>query len=211
MAISGRKVGSFVMTGFAMQAVTAVAGLLLVRWMHVSDYAVYTVGVTLVGAVRVLTRSGVQAGLASVLAQVWPNRVAAADAVDAAMRVRLLISAVTMPPILALSWYLLARAGADEGVIAALLVIITATWLADTQGSVIDQVLFFDGKAMRIQILDGVISLLRLILIGALGIVGAVDAVSAMLANLFGVVARIPHIQKWIADSLNNRRRRNWC
>ena len=63
-----------------MQAVTAVAGLLLVRWMNVGDYAVYTVGVTLVGAVRVLTRSGVQAGLASVLAQVWPNRAAAADA-----------------------------------------------------------------------------------------------------------------------------------
>ena len=189
-----------------MQAVTAVAGLLLVRWMNVGDYAVYTVGVTLVGAVRVLTRSGVQAGLASVLAQVWPNRAAAADAVDAAMRVRLLISAVTMPPILALSWYLLARAGADRGVIAALLVIITATWLADTQGSVIDQVLFFDGKALRIQILDGVISLLRLILIGALRVVGAVSAVSAMLANLFGVVARIPHIQKWIADSVPKHR-----
>ena len=205
MAISSKKLGSFVLTGFATQAATAVAGLLLVRWMIVSDYAIYTVGVTLVGAVRVLTRSGVQAGLASVLARVWPNRVAAADAVDAAMRVRLLISAVTMPPILALSWYLLARAGAGEGVVAALMLIIAATWLADTQGSVIDQVLFFDGKAVRVQILDGALSLLRLILIGVLGVVGAVGAVSAMLANFFGVVARIPHIKKWIAGSVPER------
>lgn len=200
--ISVRKVGSFVATGFATQAAAAVAGLLLVRWMSVADYAVYTVAITIVGAIRLLTRGGVQHGLAAALARVWPDRARAAEALGSAMRVRWLISAITMPPILIVSWFLLTRADASSAAIGAILAILALIWLADTQGSVIDQVLFFDGKAVRVQVLDAVISAARLVLIALLRISGAVSATTALLTSLFSVGARIPAIRKWIRGSL---------
>lgn len=204
--ISIRKVGPYVATGFVMQAAAAVAGLLLVRWMSVADYAVYTVAITIVGTIRLLTRSGVQLGLAAALATVWPDRREVTEALNSAMRVRMLVSAITMPPILVVSWFLLDRADADPPVIAGLLAILAILWLADTQGSVIDQVLFFDGKAVRVQVLDAAISIARLMLIALLRVANAVSATTALLTSLFSVAARIPLIQKWIRGVLQGTR-----
>ena len=205
MRISLSKVGPFVASGFAAQAAAAVAGLLLVRWMSIADYAIYTVGVTMIGAINLLTRGGVRLGLAAALAKVWPDRAGAAEALAATARVRLLVSALTMPPILALAWFLLDRAGAAPTVILAVLAVLAAIWLADSLGSVIDQVLYFEGKAVRVQVLDGAIAWARLALIGLLRIAGAVSALTALLTNLFGVAARIVPIRRWIGEALGRR------
>lgn len=208
MAISLRNVGHFVGAGFAAQAVAALAGLLLVRWMSVADYAIYTIGITIVGAIRLLTRGGVQLGLAAALARVWPDRAGAAGAVRAAVQVRLLVSALTMPPILALSWFLLDRAGASGTQLLVLCGILALIWLADFEGCVIDSVLFFDGKAVRVQLLDAVIAGGRLALIGAVRLGGMISASAALLTNLFAVAARIPQIRKWVAATLAPHARR---
>lgn len=202
MSISLKNVGHFVGAGFAAQAVAALAGLLLVRWMGVADYALYTIGITIVGAIRLLTRGGVQLGLAAALARVWPDRAGVAGAVQATRRVRLLVSALTMPPILALSWFVLDRAGASGTQQLMISGILALIWLADFEGCVIDQVLFFDGKAVRVQGLDAVIAAGRLVLIGVIRLGGAISASAALLTNLFAVAARIPHIRKWIGETL---------
>lgn len=205
MDISLRKVGSFLAGGFAAQLAAAVAGLLLVRWMSVSEYAIYTVGVTIVGAISLLTRGGVQIGLAAMLAKVWPDRERAAEAVSGALRTRFLVSALTMPPILAMSWFLLERADAEMATQLSVLAILTLYWLADTRGSVIDQVLFFDGKAVRVQMLDTAIAAARVVLVVALRLANAVSATLALVTNLFAVVARVPFIQRWVYGSLGVR------
>lgn len=190
------------------QAAAAVAGLLLVRWMPVEDYALYTIAVTVIGAITLLTRGGVRLGLAALLAKAWPDRQAAAEAVDAAMRVRLLVSALTMPPILALAWFLLDRAGASGLLIPAVLAILFAIWLADTYGAVIDQVLYFDRKAPRVQALDSGIAWARLALIGGLRLAGAVSMLAALATSLFQSAARIPAMRHWVSQALDGQRRR---
>lgn len=202
MRISPLNVGSFLASAVAAQAAAVVAGLLLVRWMSVADYALYTIGITIVGAITLLTRGGVRLGLAAALAEAWPDRKAAAGAVDAAMRVRLLVSALTMPPILGFAWFLLDRAGASTFLSFSILGILAAVWLADTYGAVIDQVLFFDRKAVRLQTLDGAIAWVRLIIIVLLRFAGAVSAVTALATNLFASLSRAPLVRHWIRQSL---------
>jgi hypothetical protein len=67
--------------------------------------------------------------------------------------------------------------------------------------------LFFAGKAVRVQGLDAVIAAGRLVLIGAIRLGGAISASAALLTNLFAVAARIPHIRKWIGETLAPHRR----
>ena len=200
--VSFRKMGSYLATGFAAQAAAAVAGLLLVRWMPVSDYAIYTVGVTVVGAISLLTRGGVQLGLAAALAKAWPDRTHASQAVASALRTRILISALTMPPILGISWFLLARAEAGPATALAILGILALLWLFDMRASVIDQVLYFDAKAVRVQALDSGIAAGRVVLVVALRVFGAVSATMALLTNLFVVAARVPFVQRWVNRTL---------
>ena len=201
--ISFGKMGSFLATGFAAQAAAAVAGLLLVRWMPVGDYAIYTVGVTVVGAISLLTRGGVQLGLAAALAKAWPDRTLASQAVASALRTRILISALTMPPILGISWFLLARAEAGPATALAILGILALLWLFDMRASVIDQVLYFDAKAVRVQALDSGIAAGRVVLVVALRVFGAVSATMALLTNLFVVAARVPFVQRWVNRTLS--------
>lgn len=203
MQISLAKIGSFLAGGFVTQAAGAIAGLLLARWMSVADYAIYTIGITVVGAIRLLTRSGVQMGLAAELARNWPDTDAAATALDAAMRVRMLVSALIMPPLLLAAWFLLERAGASPLVQAGILAILAVTWLADLYGSVLDQLLFFDGKALRMQMLDATISAGRLVLILVLRFLGLVSATTALLSNVFTVAARVPNLRSWVKASLS--------
>lgn len=206
MRISPANVGSFLVSAVTAQAAAAIAGLLLVRWMTVADYALYTIGITIIGAITLLTRGGVRLGLAAALAKAWPDRAAAAEAVDAAMRVRLMVSALTMPPILGFAWFLLDRAGASTWLSIAVLGILAGVWLADTYGAVIDQVLFFDRKAVRVQSLDSGIAWARLVLIALLRLAGAVSTVTALATNLFASLVRAPMVRRWIKQTLEGRR-----
>lgn len=206
MRISPQNVGSFLASGFAAQVAAAIAGLLLVRWMSAADLAIYTICVHMVGTVYVLTRGGVGPGLAAAIARFWPDRQGAAGTVDAAKRVRLIISALTMPPILALTWFLLNRTGAPALTIGAIVLMLAVLWLADFHSALIDQVLFFDSKAVRVQVLDGVIAWARLALICLLRVAGAVSALTALAANVLAVVARAPFIRRWVTASLGSRR-----
>ena len=202
MEISLKKIGPYLAGGFAAQAAAAIAGMLLVRWMSVGEYAIYTVGVTIVGGISLLTRGGVQMGLAAALAKVWPDREGAAEAVSAAFKIRMLVSCITMPPILALSWFLFERADAEAGIRFIILGVLAVYWLADTRSSVIDQVLFFDGRAIKVQALDTAIAAFRVILVVVLQLMNRVSATYAMITNLFAAIARVPFIQHWVRQSL---------
>lgn len=208
MRFSPGNIGSFFASAVAAQVAAAMSGLLLVRWMTVEDYALYTIAVTILGAITLLTRGGVRQGLAAVLAKVWPSRTAAAEAVDAALRVRLAVSALTMPPILGLAWLMLHRAGAPTHLNLACLALLAVIWLADTYGAVIDQVLFFDRKAVRVQALDSVSAWLRLALIFVLRVAGAVSMLTALVTSLIQTAIKVPFVRRWIAETLRQDRRR---
>ena len=47
---SVRNVGSFLAGGAMAQLVGAISGILLVRWMSIPDYAIYTVATTMAGS-----------------------------------------------------------------------------------------------------------------------------------------------------------------
>lgn len=196
--LSFKTISSFIATGIVAQLAAAVAGLLLVRWMSVGDYAIYTVATTMIGAIAMITRGGVQLGLSAALSRVWPDRALAAAAVAAANTVRLLVSALTMPGIIAMAWYLLVRAGADSGTVAVVLVLLAAVWFADLRSSVIDQALNFAGLAIRVQALDSAIAVGRAVLIVGLWLGNAVSVTAALITNLLAAVARVPVIQRWL-------------
>ena len=197
-----RNVGSFLAGGAIAQGIGAVSGILLVRWMSIPDYAVYTVATTMVGAVALLTKGGPHMGLSAILSRVWPDRAQAAQGVASSFRTRLLISALTMPPLLGVSAYLLHNAGAATWVNVLVVALLGLIWLADMYSGIIDQVLFFDGKAVRVQMADTVIAAGRLALIVALRLTGWLSVVAAVATSLFVVAARIMPIRKWVSQSL---------
>jgi hypothetical protein len=201
-----RNVASFLAGGAMAQAIGAVSGILLVRWLSIPEYAVYTVATTMIGAVFLLTKGGAHMGLSAILSKVWPDRAEAAKAVASSVKTRLLISALAMPPLLGISAYLLDGAGASPWLTSLIVALLGLIWLADMFSGIIDQVLFFDGKAVRVQVADTLIAAGRLALIVAMRLTGWLTVAAAVATSLFVAAARIPPIRRWVSQSLDHAR-----
>lgn len=197
-----KKIGSFVAAGFVAQGAAAISGLLLAQLMSVQDYALYTVALTMIGAVNNLTRGGVQMGLAAALGKVWPDRLEAARALASARQVRLLVSAITMPPILGFAYFLLGEAGAGSATILAVIALIAVLWYTDLYASILDQVLYFGKQAERLQLADTVIAWFRLAAVGVLALTRTLSLTTALLTNFAVVALRVPLIQLWVRKLL---------
>lgn len=188
----------FLTGSIAAQGLGALSGLLFAWWMSVGDYGAYTIVMTLMGAITLLTKGGTHLGYTAILGRTWPDMHRAAEAIAAALRVRRLISIVIMPPLLLITWLLLHRAGVEGVRIAAVLALLAALWWADMQTRLIDQVLFFAKQTSRLQLLDTALAALRLAgtvmlhVAGMLGLIGSV-AITVMVALL-----RVRPILYWV-------------
>src|SRR4051794_20751093 len=89
--VFGRAFTFFIGSAVA-QAASAFTGLLLARWLSVQDYAIYTLIAVLMGAMTVLTKSGVQLGFTAILGRHWPDMERASAVVEAVGQARRLIS-----------------------------------------------------------------------------------------------------------------------
>lgn len=197
-----KKVLAFLSGTVVSHGLSALAGLLLTRWLSVDQYAVYTVVIVLTGAMTVLTMGGVNIAFSTIVGRTWPDRLRAAQALEAALRERRIISIVVLPLFLLTAAWLLHRAKADTGLIVALLGLLVLQWHFDMRSKISDQILLFARRALGLQMLDTAMSLLRFVLVLAAQGVGLL---SVMVATLIGTVAsglRVPLIQRWTRQEL---------
>lgn len=197
---------TFLIGNVAAQAASAVTGLLLVRWLSVQDYAIYTLIGVLMGAMTVLTKSGVHLGFTAILGRHWPDMERASAVVQAAWEARRLISFFVLPPVLAVSGFLLIQNNAGPVMTGFFMSALVVFWWADMRTQVIDQILFFARQTTRLQILDTAIGLARLLAVFILHVAGVLSAVTAVLVGVMTAIIRIGPVFRWIRRLLPNAR-----
>lgn len=180
------------------QGLAAVTGLFLARWMSVADYALYTVMITLIGTMNVITKGGTHFGYSSILGRVWPDKVRAAQTVKAVLTVRRTVSLWTLPPVLLLTAWLLHKNEASVSEIVVLCALLYAMWWADMQTRLVDQILFYAHQTTRVQILDTMLAALRLSGATALYLLGFLNVIPAVVLSVFVSFSRVPFIVRWV-------------
>ncbi len=199
-----RRLLSFASVNALSHLVGAASGILLVRWMSIEDYAVYAVVITVMGAISVLTKGGVQLGFSSLLGKTWPDLSRASSLIASVRQTRWIVSAFILPVIIASSYLLFDRAGADSRLNIFLCFSLVVFWWADMRSRVVDQVLFFSQGALYVQSIDALISILRVALVLTLGIMGFIGVISATLINIAAAVARVRPILSRIREVLTS-------
>jgi hypothetical protein len=142
-------------------------------------------------------------GLAAVLADTWPHKAQSAVAVASAIRTRFFISALTMPIIMILTAVLLYRTGATWHTNLLVVALLVGIWWADMRSSVIDQILYFDGEAVRVQVLDTAIAAGRMAAIVLLWLLHGITVLAALVIHVFTFLVRIPYVQRWVHAALD--------
>ena len=182
----------------AAQGMAALTGLLLAHLLPKHDYAIYTVMAVIMGAMTVLTRGGVNLGYTALLGRDWPD-LQKVDALGKLVgRVRRMMSALMLPPISLVSAILLYRVGASAAEGGVLLLLLLASWYFDMQTRVIDQILFFAKQAVRVQMMDTALNLIRLVGTAALVVVHGLNAVAALTVSVAIAALRVGPIVHWI-------------
>jgi len=189
---------SFLAGNVAAQGSGAVTGLLLARWMSLDDYALYTIIMTLMGAISVLTKGGIHLGFTAILGRHWPDMGRAASLVDTALDARRRVAWIILPPILLLSGLILLRNGARPIMTLALLGSLLLFWWADMRTKIVDQILFFAKQTGRVQLLDTGLGFARLLAICALKFAGALGVLAATIVGVLVAILRIWPINRWI-------------
>jgi hypothetical protein len=180
------------------QGLAAATGLFMARWMSVADYALYTVMVTLIGTMNVLTKGGTHFGYSSILGRIWPDKARAAQAVKAVLTVRRAVSQWTLPPVLLLTSWLLHKNGASVGEIVVLCTLLYVMWWADMQTRLVDQILFYAHQTTRVQILDTILAALRLAGATILYLLGFLNVIFAVVLSVLMSLSRVPFIVRWV-------------
>lgn len=197
-----KKLLAFLSGTVVSHGLSALAGLLLTRWLSVDQYAVYTVVIVLTGAMTVLTMGGVNIAFSTIVGRTWPDRLRAAQALQAALRERRIISIVVLPLFLLTAAWLLHRANAGTGLTIALLGLLVLQWHFDMRSKISDQILLFARRALGLQMLDTAMSFLRFALVLAAQGVGLLSVLVATLIGTLAAGLRVPLIQRWTQREL---------
>lgn len=195
-----KKASIFLTGNVVAQASSALVGLLLARWLSVPEYAIYTIVISLMGVVSVLTKGGVALGFSAILGKTWPDKIRAAQAISAIHYVRSKVSTLMLPIILIISIVLLNKSGASFLMTGSMILALIIFWLADIRTRVVEQVLFFGNQTLRVQKLDTALALVRLCAIVLLFMIGGISVYSVIGITTLIAVSRVKPISKWIFE-----------
>jgi len=152
----------------AVQLLGFASGIVVIRSLSRDEYAYYTIGNTILGAMTTLTTSAVSAGVLAQAGRVWQDRrkLGAVMAVGLQLRTRLAIPIVLV--LLPLLFLLLRRNGAERGEAILVTASIVPLFLATAAGQILDTPLRLHQALLPLQRLQLAANIAR---VGALAIV----------------------------------------
>lgn len=176
----------------AVQAVTLVVGIIVLRHITLSEFGVYTLCIAFVSTLGVLCDNGIGVAVMELAAANVGNRSEMGRILHAALYVRLRVAALVAMCGFPILWYLLDRlnvAGVDMALLSAILF---ATFMISLQTSNFGTLLRLHGRIQSIQYIELIVACLRLVIIYvsllvwpspiiALGISGATSLLSVAM------------------------------
>ncbi|MGE3779441.1 MAG: lipopolysaccharide biosynthesis protein [Pirellulaceae bacterium] len=184
------------------QLLNAVAGLVIIRSLPKSEYALFAVTGSIQAVCNMLGELGIGVGVLAIGGRVWsdPQRFGSLIATATELRVRFsLVSVIICLPV---AMWMLWRNEASPAAMAALSGVILFGMLPLMSSSIYLVVPQLHGEYRRIQKLDFGNALFRCAIIGGLAL-GALSAVSAALVGALTIWIHWGVVRRWAAEQAN--------
>jgi O-antigen/teichoic acid export membrane protein len=168
----------------AVQLLGALAGLLIVRSLSKSEYALFAIANSMQTTCNLLADCGIGIGLRAIGGRVWNDRRRFGELLATALSLRHSLAAISFAVSLPIAGWMLWRSGANTWQIAGFTLALIAGVVPLLSSSVHGISAQLHGEYRRIQRLDLGTGALRALLIGAL----AMSKLNALLAVMVGVL-----------------------
>jgi O-antigen/teichoic acid export membrane protein len=196
-----RTLSQFVTVQVAVQLMSAVSGILLVRALSQSEYAYFTIANSMQATMGILADSGVGIGLSAIGGKVWQDRHRFGELINTALRLRRSLASLAAAVVAPILIWLLVSNGASKpyaGVITlAVLLALNYQLLAGVLGIVPR----LHSQISRVQKLDAIVAASRLVLLAAAYLI-FLDAAVALFAGIVGIIAQYILLKRWTTDNI---------
>lgn len=195
----GPVISTFTAFQLAIQGMSALAGLIFVRYLTKGDFAFLTISATWLGAFANLTNCGVYSAAIAFGGQHWQDRNALSSVIASCQLMRKRLIVVTLVPlVVALIWNLRIT-GASYAVSAAIAFFVLIAGFCQIPASILIVVPRLKGETRQLQWIDGINASMRLVL----AIVAAALYLDIFVALAISVWGNI--YQLWLVRKVASR------
>ncbi|MFB8791489.1 MAG: hypothetical protein U7123_22280 [Potamolinea sp.] len=199
-----KTLSKFISAQLIVQALGVVGGIFLVRTLDQTQYAHYTIALTMQTTMILLADMGISVGLSAIGGKVWQDKYRFGQLINTAMHVRYYLAAISITAVIPLLMWMLIRNGAS--ILYAIL--ITIVVLVGLYFQLTTGVLFviprMRSQISRIQNLDLLLSTSRLALLG-IAYFTVLNAAVAMAASSVAAGLQSFFLGYWITDSIDTK------
>ena len=178
-----RRVGRFASVQMLVQLIGFASGILLVRRLEQSEYALFTIANTMQGTINVLADIGISIGLVSIGGRVWQDDHRFGQLISTGLKLRRKLGAAAILAVTPVLYYMLVKNGASVLYAAMLIVAVLGGLLVQLSLGVLDVVPRLRSDIRQIQKIDFTGSLARLVVLLACALVFLNAGVAALVGS----------------------------
>lgn len=199
-----KLLSKFVSIQIVVQALTLASGIFIVRTLDQKEYAYYTIANSMLSTMNILADSGVSISLSAIGGKVWQDRYRFGQLINNAMRFRYYLAAISITVVTPILIWILIRNGASIGYAVLITIVVLLGLNFQLTNGVLIVVPRLHSQISRIQNLDILSAISRLILLG-LGYLTFWNATVAIATgSLVSGLQRFV-LGRWSAENIDNQ------
>jgi O-antigen/teichoic acid export membrane protein len=160
-----RRFGNYALVQVAVQFVGFASGILLVRWLPQREYAYFTIANAMQATLNMLADIGISVGLISIGGRVWQNRHRFGELINTGLSVRRKLAAASIIIVAPILYAMLARNGATVPYALLLIGVVVVGFSIQLSIDVFNVVPRLRSDIARIQTIDFICAITRLLLV----------------------------------------------
>jgi len=192
--------GKFVTVQVVVQAIGFVSGLLIIRFMSQKEYAYYTIANAMQGTMNLLADMGIGIGISAIGGRVWQNRFQLGQVMQTAISLRKKLVLGATLAVIPFFFYFLLHQGASVFYSLLLILIVLGSLMAQLSASVLIAVPRFYAQVSRLQRLDLITSITKMMLIAALCLF-LMNSATALFVGSLTLALPLMLIRPWAKES----------
>lgn len=166
-----QRVGRFASVQAAVQLIGFATGILLVRRMEQSEYALFTIANTMQGTINVLADIGISIGMVSIGGRVWQDGHRFGELVSSGLRLRRTLGSVAILAITPVLYFMLVKNGASLSYTCLLIAAVLLGLFSQLSLGILEVVPRLRSDIRQIQVIDFSGSIVRFAILLALAFI----------------------------------------
>src|SRR5438477_6764005 len=178
-----RRIGNYVLVQAVVQIIAFSSGILLVRWLPQQEYAFYTIANAMQATLMLLADIGISVGLVSIGGRVWQDRHRFGELINTGLAVRRKLAAAAAIIVAPILYAMLTKNGASASYTFLLIAVVLVGFSIQLALDIYSVVPRFHSDIGRIQKIDFICAVVRLLLILGLVYLFAIAGLAVAIAS----------------------------